>query len=87
MNGDDKNSPHEKKPITKIYPKVKNTCVYGLIDPRDGSLFWVGVTNSPNLRYDQHVYDKVRTNPGKQALIDEIIRSGNLPGMILIDEF
>jgi predicted GIY-YIG superfamily endonuclease len=73
--------------IRKIYPTEKITYVYGLIDPRDSSLFWVGMTNSPRHRYEQHHFNIGEKNPAKQKLVEEIVKSGNQPGMVLIEEF
>src|ERR1700732_3893208 len=83
----DSQSHSNEEHIHKIFPDMKTTCVYGLIDPRDSSLFWVGMTNSPKLRYDQHTFQITLNNPKKQKHIDDIKAAGLQPGMVLIEEF
>jgi len=57
--------------------------IYGLTDPRDKRIFYVGKSNSPERRYIQHLHDK--RNPEKHRWINELKAAGLAPGQVILD--
>lgn len=65
--------------------------IYSLVDPRDGSAFYVGCTNNPHERLRRHVGESLNwakaANRGsrKQVRIFEIVASGALVAFVALD--
>ncbi len=59
--------------------------VYELLDPRDNSTFYVGITVNLLQRYKQHM-SLDGSNPAKDARVQEILASGHLPPMRTIEQ-
>ena len=59
--------------------------VYEWVDPRDQSVFYVGITINLYARYRQHMHCD-GLNPQKDARIQEILASGHLPVMRTIEQ-
>lgn len=55
--------------------------VYGLFDPRDSLLFYIGVTKDPKQRFQQHMQDKLGTR-AKVKRIKELKAIGLKPMML-----
>src|SRR5690348_3565294 len=58
--------------------------VYRLVDPRDRTVFYVGITNNPEARLKQHLACN-GSNPDKDAWIQEICQQGLQPLMEIIE--
>jgi predicted GIY-YIG superfamily endonuclease len=58
--------------------------VYELVDPRDDSMFYVGITIDLYERYKQHMHCN-GSNAQKDSKIQEILASGHLPVMHTLD--
>jgi hypothetical protein len=54
--------------------------VYGLEDPRDGKIWYVGMTNDPFARYCQHIRC-IEDNQEKNEWIHTLLALGYLPVM------
>lgn len=59
--------------------------VYELVDPRDNSIFYVGITVNLLRRYNQHI-QRNGENPQKDQRIREITNAGHLPIMRTIEQ-
>jgi hypothetical protein len=57
--------------------------VYGLIDPRDSSVRYIGITSNPVQRYGDHLHDHstIYANRKKQAWIKELKELHLVPHM------
>ena len=62
----------------------RTTYIYALRDPRDGQVYYVGKSNVPRRRFEQHLEDK-DTNPQKAAWIDSLMAIGLKPEMSILD--
>lgn len=58
--------------------------IYALVDPRDKRIKYVGKTNNPDRRYDEHVETEETTQ--KAIWIQELRSAGVKPTMILLNE-
>lgn len=59
--------------------------IYGLKDPRDGAIHYVGKSNRPNYRLQQHMKDKA-SNPGKASWLGELEAGGLVPTVVILEE-
>lgn len=62
--------------------------VYGLVDPRNGEIFYVGCTSMPDERLRGHIRDarnKPRKNPRKATRINAIVKNGHQPVMVTLE--
>jgi len=57
---------------------------YFLRDPRDNSVFYVGITNNPDRRYQSHV-SQISGNYEKDARIQQLAKLGLLPIMDVVE--
>lgn len=62
----------------------KKIYIYVLINPLNNGIFYVGYTNNPKRRLNEHI--KYKNNPLKDAVIESILRSELKPEMKVIDE-
>ena len=62
----------------------RTTYIYALRDPRDGQVYYVGKSNSPRMRYVDHLADK-NTNARKTAWIDDLAAAGLKPQMDILE--
>jgi hypothetical protein len=60
--------------------EMKPTIIYGLVDPRDSSVFYIGLTNHLYHRFKQHML-MAGTNKRKQNRIQAILDAHMLPWM------
>ncbi len=60
------------------------TYIYGLRDPRDGLIHYVGKSNSPRSRLLQHIEDK-DTNKRKAVWIDDLATAGLKPDLVILE--
>ncbi len=58
--------------------------VYELIDPQTGETGYVGITNNPNLRYQQHLGGRDR-NGRKNAWLQQLLAEGVEPEMSILE--
>lgn len=58
--------------------------IYGLCDPRDGLIYYVGKSNAPQRRFIQHLEDK-DSNVRKVAWIDGLTAAGLKPEMRILE--
>ena len=65
--------------------KERVTYIYALHDPRDGTVHYIGKSNSPRSRLMQHLEDKT-CNTKKVAWIDELAAAGLRPSLEILDE-
>lgn len=59
--------------------------IYGLRDPRDGLIYYVGKSKRMMQRYNQHIYRR-STNADKQAWIDGLRVAGLHPKIEVLEE-
>jgi predicted GIY-YIG superfamily endonuclease len=61
-----------------------STCVYALVDPRDGQPFYIGISIQPRKRYCEH-----RNDPASAAWqrIREIVHAGYECEIEILEEF
>lgn len=62
--------------------------IYGLIDPRNDKIFYIGFTEYPNKRYNEHLNirgKKREKNTYKENVINKILQLGLKPEMKIID--
>lgn len=57
--------------------------IYALVDPRDGVVRYVGVTDKPSVRYKDHLRDK-RTSR-KAQWVQELAAENLVPTFVFID--
>lgn len=60
--------------------KERGYVIYALIDPRDGALRYIGITNNPDQRLEEHLSGR-GNNPLKREWIYELRRIGLAPIM------
>lgn len=60
--------------------------IYGLVDPRDKRVRYIGKTNSLKRRLEQHVSNDDASNPRKQRWIAGLKEKGLRPEMIVVEE-
>lgn len=58
--------------------------IYGLYDPRDGALRYVGKSNKPRLRYWMHMDESGGTH--KNRWIASLVRAGHRPELRILEE-
>jgi hypothetical protein len=63
---------------------IKKVYIYTLTNPLNNQIFYVGYTNNPTRRLNEHI--KYKYNPYKDFVIDEILCSGLKPTLDIIDE-
>ena len=63
---------------------IKKVYIYTLTNPLNNEVFYVGYTNNPIRRLNEHI--KYKYNPHKDSIIDEILCSGLKPILDVIDE-
>jgi hypothetical protein len=57
--------------------------IYGLKDPRDGLVYYVGKSNDPDTRLIQHL--EKRSNPHKIAWIESLEAEGLTPELVILE--
>lgn len=60
------------------------TVIYGLVDPRDRQVFYIGLTNNLYLRFKQHML-MTGENTRKQDRIQAILDARMLPWMLTLE--
>ena len=60
------------------------SCIYGLKDPRDGQIYYVGKSNEPRVRFRVHLSD-MATNRVKAAWISDLQRQRIKPELIILE--
>ena len=61
--------------------------IYGLTDPRDGAVRYVGQTcRLPEKRLDEHVKTSGGKKTPKERWIQSLVSKGMVPGTVLIEE-
>lgn len=60
--------------------KERGYTIYALIDPRDNSIRYIGITNNPDQRLDEHLSGR-GNNPPKREWVYELRRLGLAPIM------
>jgi len=63
----------------------QTTYIYGLKDPRDGKIYYVGKSNNPKYRLYQHVQDK-SINQLKISWIENLLNDGLEPELVILQE-
>lgn len=63
---------------------MTTTFIYGLVDPRDNQVRYVGKANNPGERLKQHLTDT--TNPQKKDWIQELDSLSIAPAIVVLDE-
>jgi hypothetical protein len=69
---------------TGAYHQEDVTVIYGLVDPRDSKVFYIGLTNNLYLRFKQHMLMS-GDNERKQARIQGILDAHMLPWMLTLE--
>lgn len=65
--------------------KKETTYIYGLADPRDGSIRYVGKSDNPESRYYQHLVDRT-TNRYKSEWIQDLSQWQLKPDLIIFEQ-
>ena len=60
-----------------------DTYIYGLKDPRDGELYYIGKSNHPAFRLRQHLEDN--TNAGKIGWLRDLQSSNLKPELVILE--
>jgi hypothetical protein len=63
--------------------RPKPVYIYGLKDPRDDQIYYVGKTENPERRYREHLKDK-KTNTKKTQWVAELRSAGLQPEMVVL---
>ena len=63
---------------------IKKVYIYTLTNPLNNEVFYVGYTNNPTRRLNEHI--KYKYNSYKDSIISEIINCGSKPILNVIDE-
>jgi hypothetical protein len=63
---------------------MKKVFIYVLINPLNKQIFYVGYTNNPKKRLNEHISDKYNLN--KDLIIDDILLNNKRPILNIIDE-
>lgn len=64
----------------------KYTYIYGLVDPRDGRVRYVGKANNPRVRLRAHIqYRNNGHNPRKGKWIDALLKIGISPSLVFLE--
>ena len=72
----------------RLKSAVKLSCVYVLVDPRDGRIRYVGKTDWPDERLKQHLLDarfSYTPNSEKKAWISELLALNLEPHLIVLE--
>ena len=66
----------------------KPNYIYFLTDPNDGMVRYIGITNSPKTRFNNHLHQAVTmvSNP-KNLWIEELLEKDEYPTMLLVAKF
>ena len=65
--------------------KPQFTYIYGLKDERDGAIHYVGKSNRPKLRLQQHLEDESK-NQAKVAWLQELVSLGTEPEIVILEK-
>lgn len=65
-----------------VYNYVMNY-LYGLTDPRNSKIRYIGITKHPLTRFSEHLHTK--TNYKKDGWINDLKRVGLRPGIVILD--
>ncbi len=76
--------------IMRVHPKLRMELVYGwyvygLVDPRDKLIHYIGVTYDPLQRYLSHLYDGKVLNTLKGLWLRELNELGLRPGFVVLE--
>lgn len=63
-----------------------HTFIYALVDPRDGKYRYIGKSNYPRIRYQQHLDDMNKCNYLKTAWLREMSVLGLKPELIVLEK-
>ena len=63
---------------------MKTTFIYGLKDPRDGLIYYVGKSNHPKMRLEQHLIESI--NDSKMLWIGDLLSNGYEPELVILEE-
>lgn len=73
------------RPSTYTPDMVAKPSIYGLIDPRDGSIRYVGKANDPGKRLKGHLRECRRRNTPVYAWIRKLVGLGMSPGLRVLE--
>ncbi len=59
--------------------------IYALVDPRDDTVHYIGLSKNPAKRYAQHLTPRQR-NQAKREWIQELLASQLLPKLLILEE-
>jgi group I intron endonuclease len=67
--------------------KYEKVYIYGLIDPRNNQIKYVGWSSNPQRRYKEHLYvSSLETNSHKNNWIKKLLGNNLKPYMIILEE-
>lgn len=66
--------------------ETKKRWIYLLIDPRDNSKKYVGMSKDPNKRLKDHIYDSKRERTKKGNWIRKLVNNGLKPILVILEE-
>lgn len=66
-------------------PKAQTYAIYMLIDPRDRSIRYIGMSNDPNKRYIQHI-QRAQSSSLKDRWIIELLNERRVPDLSILEE-
>lgn len=64
---------------------MMKTYIYGLKDPRDNQIYYIGKSNNPKKRLKEHLEDK-HTNPHKRAWIEDLVSCNLIPKLEILEK-
>ena len=63
----------------------QTTFIYGLKDPRDGLIHYIGKSNTPKFRLENHLADK-ESNKFKVQWVETLLSDDLLPELVVLEE-
>ena len=85
LHGDFSAAEQEVMKKDNIDNEMQTTFIYGLKDPRDGLIHYIGKSNTPKLRIEDHLADK-ESNEIKVQWIETLLSDDLLPELVILEE-
>lgn len=64
---------------------LEDRVIYGLCDPRNGMILYVGVTDNPQYRYKEHLRMPKKESMGKNCWVKELLSLNLKPIFVFLD--
>ena len=74
--------------MRKDYEYDKPNYIYFLLDPGSGKVKYIGITNSPDIRYVAHLKNQyIDKDSERYKWMDKLVKEENPPTMLLVANF